>query len=391
MEKKNKGAEIERKSSLLHMLKEMEQRGITQEDPVRQRMFANVLDQQARSSGIPQYGIFELTPRCNFDCKMCYVHLEKEQMKNAEELPGNIWKSLMDEAIEHGMMKAQLTGGEAMLHPDFEDIYLHLYEKGIWISVLSNGFLLNRDRVEFFKTYPPATLQVSLYGSNNESYERLTGRAVYDTVKEHILLSRDIPTRFSLAATPSRYFPAGEVKQALEFAKEAGIRISVNGDLSEPYEETERSLKDVEVDEDEYVRMRRTLCEFHGVEIHPYTGELPKPAQKTEPGQGVLCAAGRALFAVNWRGEMRACLDLPFKAYPLKDGFQKSWEYVHRMAVNYPIPGECLSCAYHKICVRCPVVHGKGAEPGHADRRICRRTVRMVQEGLVNVSALEKS
>ena len=50
-------------------------------------------------------------------------------MKHAKELPGNVWISLMDEAVKNGMMKAQLTGGEAMLHPDFDRIYLHLYSQ----------------------------------------------------------------------------------------------------------------------------------------------------------------------------------------------------------------------------------------------------------------------
>ena len=31
--------------------------------------------------GLPISGTFELTARCNFDCKMCYVHLQ-----NAAEL-----------------------------------------------------------------------------------------------------------------------------------------------------------------------------------------------------------------------------------------------------------------------------------------------------------------
>lgn len=30
---------------------------------------------KAFEDGIPISGTFELTPRCNFDCKMCYVHL----------------------------------------------------------------------------------------------------------------------------------------------------------------------------------------------------------------------------------------------------------------------------------------------------------------------------
>ena len=37
------------------------------------------LDRKAREKGIPLNGQFELTPLCNFDCRMCYTHLTKEQ------------------------------------------------------------------------------------------------------------------------------------------------------------------------------------------------------------------------------------------------------------------------------------------------------------------------
>lgn len=385
MDKKSTDLKSESSSVLLSVLKKMEQQGISQKDPIRQRAFATLLSYQARQKAVPQQGIFELTPRCNLDCKMCYVHLEKEQMKEARELPGSLWINLIDQAIEHGMMKAQLTGGEAMLHPDFDDIYLHLYNKGIWIFLLSNGLLLSRERVRFLKKFPPMSLQISLYGSDNASYQRLTGRAVFDTVREHILLAKEIGTRLVLSVTPSSYFPVEEIKWALQFAKEETIKINVNSDLTMPYEETGRELKGLEFDEDEYVRMRRMLCEFNDVEVRPFNGYLPNPVEMAEPGKGVLCAAGRGLFAINWKGEMRACLDLPFKAYPLRDGFEAAWRYIHEMAVNYPFPGECLSCAYYKICTQCPVLHAKGAAPGHADKRICRRTVRLVREGLVKL------
>ena len=36
--------------------------------------------EKAFAEGIPISGTFELTPRCNFNCKMCYVHLQPEEI-----------------------------------------------------------------------------------------------------------------------------------------------------------------------------------------------------------------------------------------------------------------------------------------------------------------------
>ena len=33
------------------------------------------------AAGVPVSGTFELTPRCNLRCRMCYVRMTPEQMK----------------------------------------------------------------------------------------------------------------------------------------------------------------------------------------------------------------------------------------------------------------------------------------------------------------------
>ena len=44
--------------------------------PIKQRLLS-----KAALAGIPVLGAFELTPRCNFQCKMCYVRLTPEEMR----------------------------------------------------------------------------------------------------------------------------------------------------------------------------------------------------------------------------------------------------------------------------------------------------------------------
>ena len=81
------------------------------------REFQLMLWQSAFSNEIPISNLFELTPLCNLDCRMCYVHLTDPTVKE-RMLSGEQWIDLMRQAIDHGMMIALLTGGEAMTHPD---------------------------------------------------------------------------------------------------------------------------------------------------------------------------------------------------------------------------------------------------------------------------------
>lgn len=369
--------------SLTELLRYMDEVGIEPEDPKRHFYFDRYIHMKSRTAGVPQSGIFELTPRCNLDCRMCYVHLHRDQMAGQKELDVETWISLIDQAVQAGMIKAQLTGGEAMLYPGFDTIYMHLIEKGIQPVVLSNGLLLTDERIAFFKKNPPSAIQVSIYGDSEEAYERVTGFCVWEKVLSNLVKAKEIGCTLSVSITPSRYLGSEQVRGILVWAREHEITARLNSDLNEPYEETGRKVKDFDLIEDEFIAVRRIQREIDGVDMVPFQEKLPEENPDTEPVRGVRCGAGRALFSMNWRGEMMACLDLPFKAYPLRDGFQTAWEEIHRMAEDYLIPGECIDCVYNQLCNRCPVIHEKHALGGHADRNICRRTKRMVQEGIM--------
>ena len=67
------------------------------------KLVKEFLERRARRQGIPLHGTFELTPFCNLDCKMCYVHLEKEAFHSNQLLPIGQWKLIMEHAFKAGM------------------------------------------------------------------------------------------------------------------------------------------------------------------------------------------------------------------------------------------------------------------------------------------------
>ena len=82
------------------------------------------LEQKARERGIPISGAFELTPLCNLDCKMCYVHLNNNSYSPTKLLTVNEWESLMLQAHVAGMRNAMLTGGECLTYPGFDELFV---------------------------------------------------------------------------------------------------------------------------------------------------------------------------------------------------------------------------------------------------------------------------
>jgi len=114
--------------------------------------FWKKLREDAVKYRVPIHGHFEITPFCMLDCKMCYVHLSNSQVDNKQLLTLDEWKRIIDDAIDNGMMFASLTGGECLMSPHFDELYSYLKSKGIMVTVLTNGVLLDR-KIELFKKY----------------------------------------------------------------------------------------------------------------------------------------------------------------------------------------------------------------------------------------------
>ncbi len=368
------------KGQLLALLRDMEAHGIAEDNAARHKAYGKLLDARARVYGFPRFGVFELTPLCNLDCKMCYVHLQKDQLKEQKLISGKEWIGLMEQAIARGMMEAQLTGGEAMMHPDFDEIYLYLYEKGVQTIIMTNGILLTDKRIDFFKKYPPRAIQCTLYGASEEDYEYVTGFRQFQTVTDHLIKAKGIGCKLTISATPSKYFGAEQVKKARDFCKEHELRFLVNSNLNEAREETGRSIDDFNLPQEEYYKIQEILAD--GRELVPVAAaQLPPVGTAAEPTYGIRCAAGRSMFCMKWNGRMQVCLDIDRYEDPFDIGFEEAWKRLHDFAEHYEIPRECMNCVYRDVCTVCPVQHAMGAKPGHVDRRICERTRRLVESG----------
>ena len=88
----------------------------------------------------PVSGTLELTPLCNMNCDMCYVHLSNEEMnKQGEILDIDKWLDLVDQLEKAGVLFIMLTGGEPLLFPGFKELYLKLKRMGMVITVNTNG------------------------------------------------------------------------------------------------------------------------------------------------------------------------------------------------------------------------------------------------------------
>ena len=191
--------------------------------------------------------MLELTPLCNLNCKMCYVHLTPQQMGERRLLPTDVWLNLIDQAEKAGMTKAALTGGECLTYPGFDEIYLHLQTLGIRTAVLTNGVLLNEDRIRFFQRYPPALIQITLYGASEEEYEQVCGTRHFETVLANSRRAQEAGLSLFIAITPNRFLTDGG-EALLKLAVSLDIPYNSNSCLFTPFPGTGREKDSVDME-----------------------------------------------------------------------------------------------------------------------------------------------
>ena len=357
------------------------------------RTLARYLDDKAREKGVPVHGQFELTPLCNFSCKMCYVHLDAAQLSGRKVLPVETWKDLMHQAWEAGMLRASLTGGECLAYPGFDELFLYLHSLGCEVSVLTNGFLLDDRRIEFFRQHMPAEIQVTLYGWNDDVYERVTGQRAFGTVAANVRKAIGAGLPVHLTVTPSSFL-GEDVLETVRLAKSITPAFSVSAGLFPPREETGRSRQWNSPDADLYLRIYKLLNELDGRELKEIDPDRLPPVggSFSECGKcGLQCGGGRSAFVMNWEGDVTPCNRLSvIRASALKEGFREAWARVNRAAESWPRIPECKGCAYRNVCNVCAAAafHYTG-EPGKQPAGLCETIRYYVQHGIMSIPECE--
>jgi len=336
----------------------------------------------AKENKTPVSAQFELTGRCNLDCKMCYVHNLDASECLARELSTEEWKRIFDEAYEKELLFATLTGGECLLRTDFRELYLHLWKKGIRLTVMTNGLLLDESYVTFFKTHKPEMIQISLYGSDEAGYLRVTGHKGFGKAVKAIRSLMEAGVNVRVVTTPSRYMRDDYIK-ILNFCKEQALPFQLT-DLLLIANRDDPTKNDYFLSLDEIVSLsveRESLYRnLTPVDHTPVPcGPMTQRAEK-----GLTCSGGNCVAYVVWDGIMYPCANaMVGGGASLREmSYADAWVHTVAAAAEVKLGEECVECPYEKVCPKCPGMRLTDLNTGHCDPRICEMTRRLVAAGV---------
>lgn len=333
--------------------------------------YRELLFKKASNAKIPFWGAFELTPRCNFQCKMCYVCRplgDREAME--KELTADQWIRLAEQARDAGVLYLNLTGGEVMARRDFEKIYTAIAEMGFNLTVLTNASLLDEQKAKLFARYMPSKVSVTLYGASAETYQKVTGCAsgFERTIKAiDRLLADGIALEIKTTVVKAN---AAEFAQIEEIVSGRGAQFAVvdyiaprrEGDFSDPLgnrlEPDELALYEKQLDELNAQKHTNAAFRLRGAQADDdsyLAREICSQTERADPECAFHCYVGKCAFWVTWDGRLTPCgmLSRP-EAFPLKEGFSAAWQRMNDEVLKIPSCHECKTCDIFDYCNCCP-------------------------------------
>lgn len=325
---------------------------------------------KACAKRIPVSGTLELTARCNLSCKMCYIHKkEHDPIALQKELPTAFWLQFIQQARQNGTLTMLITGGEPLLRKDFKEIYLACKQAGFVVTVNTNGTLIDADLVEFFRQYPPARLNISLYGADAQSYETLCGIAsMYDRVTGNIraLCAAGVPVKINYTVTE---FNHADAPRIYAFARELNIpvqhttymfpavRAGENGPCTACRVSAQTAAEyfvacdRAKFDKEAFSARAKACAQGYDLPFQDDEDSLRSSQER------IFCRAGVSSYWLTYDGRLLPCgmMQTPSLNFVGRD-FAEAWAELKELTSQIYLPQKCTACKRRSYCEVCAAV-----------------------------------
>lgn len=323
---------------------------------------------KAEKFGIPLSGTFELTPMCNFSCRMCYVRKTADEVRKSSRPMRTLgqWLDLAREARDAGMLYLLLTGGEPTSLPGFWELYEELMQMGLVVSINTNGSLLDERAVARLSEYPPRRVNITLYGASDRTYEEICGvKGMFSKVDGSIRRLREagIQVKLNCSLTP---YNAADLEAMTAYAKDRELILDIATYMFPPLRRDPSMVGQNErftPAEAAFYRMKSYKLQF---DEEKYRETLRKIQKESIPPPGlsrncpdptdgkIRCRAGKASFWATWDGWLSLCGMMPQPRTDLSKGtFAEAWKELRDVCDRIRVSGVCKRCPDSQFCHAC--------------------------------------
>ena len=298
----------------------------------------------------------ETTEACNLNCKMCAQRKIYEKEIEVEKIC-----HIYDDLASSGVFEIRLTGGEACLRRDIEEIVHVAKEKGLYVSLTSNG-VYNDGVREKIINLPIGLYIISLDGTEKIN-ELIRGRCAYSstikTIRKLVKNNKNVRVNTVLMR---------QNKECIEELVDILEREGVSALTLTPLRPSGNAVKEFYKDKltpEEYMHIVKKVNEirkkYRNFSISTnYDVLSTTPIFNVPSHWSKMCVAGIEAACISPSGNLRACILQKGGKYDvgnlIKNTLNELW---HNDAIwgifrnpEKRVLNQCKKCDYYTI--KCP-------------------------------------
>ncbi|WP_033623361.1 GTP 3',8-cyclase MoaA [Helicobacter pylori] len=167
-----------------------------------------------------------VTKQCNFRCQYCMPATPLDFFDGEELLPLDNVLEFLKIAIDEGVKKIRITGGEPLLRKGLDEFIakLHAYNKEVALVLSTNGFLLKK-MAKDLKKAGLSRVNVSLDSLKSDRVLKISQKDALKNALEGIEESLKVGLKLKLNTVVMKGVNDDEILELLEYAKNRHIQI----------------------------------------------------------------------------------------------------------------------------------------------------------------------
>ncbi|MGN8531461.1 GTP 3',8-cyclase MoaA [Helicobacter pylori] len=167
-----------------------------------------------------------VTKQCNFRCQYCMPAMPLDFFDDEELLPLDNVLEFLKIAIDEGVKKIRITGGEPLLRKGLDEFIakLHAYNKEVALVLSTNGFLLKK-MAKGLKDAGLSRVNVSLDSLKSDRVLKISQKDALKNALEGIEESLKAGLNLKLNTVVMKGVNDDEILELLEYAKNRHIQI----------------------------------------------------------------------------------------------------------------------------------------------------------------------
>lgn len=191
-----------------------------------------------------------VTERCNFRCQYCMPEKPFSWVPHENILSYEDMFEFIKVAIDEGVTKIRITGGEPLLRKNLDGFIKMIYDYSptIDLSMTTNAFLLE-DCAKLLKNAGLKRINVSLDSLKKEVAHHIAQKDVLEQVIRGIEKAHEVGLKIKVNCVPLKDINDGEILDLLEYCKNKNYEIRFIEFMENSYADVKKGLTSQEIQE----------------------------------------------------------------------------------------------------------------------------------------------